>query len=198
MTRSLLNFSIIPSPCEFFASLIFQSQHFRLRVYTNISAMNVECRFKKRLRWPRSDSYEISKQNLLESKWDKTLKFSGDGITDETHISIKSIYFEKCLMRKIPTGLSEIFPNLETLSVNQCGLAIICKDDLKSFKNLKTLILPNNDLTSLPGNLFEENTTIERISFRGNKLTSIGINLLDPLLKVSAVDFRDNFCINFR
>lgn len=160
--------------------------------------MNVECRFRKKLWLSLLDSYEVKKQKLVESKWNKTLKFCGDGITDETHLSIKSIYFEKCLMRKIPKGLSEIFPNLEILSVNQCGLEKISKDDLKTFKNLKTLILPNNDLTSLPGNLFEENTMIEVISFKGNKLTSIGKNLLDPLVKVSALDLRDNFCINFR
>lgn len=181
-----------------FPSLIFQSQHFRPRVNTNFSVMNIECRFRKRLWGSFQDSYEVHKQTLVESMWDKTLKFSGEGVTDETHLLIKSIYFENCLMRKIPSGLSELFPNLETLSVNQCGLEIISQDDLIGFKNLKALMLPNNDLTSLPGNLFEENKLIEKICFKGNKLTSIGRNLLDPLLKVSAVDFSNNFCINFR
>lgn len=161
--------------------------------------MNVKCRFKKIAKFVKSkDSYKIRKQNLIESKWDKTLKFYGEGIDDDTHLVIKSLYFEKCLMRKIPTGLSEIFPNLETLSINQCGLEVITKDDLTGFKNLKALLLPNNDLTSLPSNLFEENKFVEKISCMNNKLTSIGRNMLDPLLKVSVVDLRHNFCINFR
>lgn len=164
----------------------------------HFSIMNIECRFKKFAFFYAVDSYEVQKQNLIESKWDKTLKFYGDGITDESHHLIKSIYFEKCLMRKIPTGLSEIFPNLETLWINQCGLEVITKDDLAGFKNLKALLLPNNDLTSLPGNIFEENKFVEKLSFRDNKLASIGRNLLDPLLKVSFVDLRNNFCIDFR
>lgn len=101
-------------------------------------------------------------------------------------------------MKKLPTGLSKIFPTLRLLSVINCGLEEISKADLNGFKMLKVLIMKNNELMFLPENLFSENGEIDKISFKRNKLIHVGANILEPLVKLKSADFRGNIGINYK
>lgn len=159
--------------------------------------MEVQLKFRK-TPWGTEicNSCVVSDQVIVQSKWKQSAKFFLPDIMSP--IEIKSIYFEKCLMKKLPPGLSEKFPNCEILSVNKCGLEEITINEISGFQHLKTLWLPNNELTSLPSDLFTENPTITNISFKGNKLINIGRGILDPLANILCVDFKANIRIDYK
>ena len=159
--------------------------------------MEVECKLRRE--WNKIvPEYDVSHQVLCESKWNKKLTFYGENIEESSHKHIKAIYFKKCIMKKLPKGLSKMFPYLELLSVNNCGLEEISKEDLSGFKNLKNLVIKHNELKFLPENLFDENVEVAKITFKGNKLIHVGANILNPLVKLKSADFRDNLRIDYK
>lgn len=158
--------------------------------------MEVKNRLKK-VAWNKAiPEYAVLNQ-VCGSKWNKELTFYGKPVEKSCPELCRAIRFENCLMKKLPKGLSKILPNLEYLSVIYCGLEEISKEDLSGFKELKVLKVKNNELTSLPENLFEENCQIKKISFRRNKLIRVGANILEPLIKLKSADFRDNLSIDY-
>lgn len=158
--------------------------------------MELKCKLKKRGTRTYKDAYDINNQVLIESKWNKSLTCTGKNIDEESSRLIRAVFFNNCVMKNIPKQLNQTFPNLELLSVNNCGLQEITRDDLKGFAHLKHLLLRNNELMTLPGDLFLDNPDIEQISFKANKLLHIGHNILDPLIKLQSADFRRNLRIN--
>lgn len=160
--------------------------------------MEVECKFKRNVWNKFSAEYEVTHQVLNESKWNKNVTFFGENIEESYHEQVRAIHFKKCVMKKLPTGLSKIFPSLRLLSVIDCGFEDISKGDLNGFKELKVLLVKNNELTFLPGDLFAENCEIEDVSFKGNKLIHVGANILKPLTKLKSADFRGNLRINYK
>lgn len=158
--------------------------------------MEFKCKLKKRGSCTYEDAYDINNQVLIESKWNKSLTCTGKNVNEESSRLIKAVFFKNCVMKTIPKQLNQAFPNLELLSVNKCGLQEINCDDLKGLTHLKYLLLNNNELMTLSGDLFLYNPEIEKISFKANKLLHIGHNILDPLIKLRSADFRSNLNIN--
>lgn len=160
--------------------------------------MELKCKLHKSEFRTYKESYKIKNQILIDSKWNKCLTCVGEDVDEESSKLIKAVFFNKCVMRKLPNRLSHAFPNLELLSVVNCGLIEITRDDLKNLTSLKHLLLNNNELQSLPSDLFADRTEIEKISFKSNKLHHVGSNILDPLTKLQSADFRNNLKINMK
>lgn len=145
--------------------------------------------------------YEIHRQVIINSAWNEKVELLLESEIDEEvdpHSEVHEVYFEKCVMKKLPKGLSEIIPNIKVLSIHKCGLEEISQEDLKGFKNLKVLLVKNNELTHLPGDLFAENPNVEKISFNGNKLMRIEADILKPLWNLRSANFQDNLKINYK
>lgn len=161
--------------------------------------MEIKCKFKQKGLLNTFDCYVVSGQVLVESKWNDRAFFTSDEIMAEGDEAppIKAIYFKNGVMKKLPKRLSEICPAIELLSVRNCGLEEISKSDLSGFGSLRTLSIENNELITLPNDLFEDNPEISWVSFKGNKLLHIGPNILDPLKTLKTADFRGNLRINY-
>ena len=104
------------------------------------------------------------------------------------------IYDEQ--IKKIPEGLGEIFPKIETLVIEKTNLEQISKFDLKQFPNLKRLDALECLLEYLPGDLFEFSKKIEEIDFWDSEIKFIGITLLDGLENLKKASFRSNLTID--
>jgi hypothetical protein len=120
------------------------------------------------------------------------LIFLGTHIEGKTNEDVTSINFKNCVIKKVPQGLTKIFPNLRTLKIFGCGLSEICKADLAEYKKLIEIRMRGNKLQYLPGDLFEGFENLKAISFGRNELKVVEPNLLDGLLKLEAIDFMEN------
>jgi len=117
-------------------------------------------------------------------------------LSDYSNDQIEGLYFYQHYMPSLSKGISRFFPNLKFLDVDSSELKTISKDDLKPFTNLMYLVLFNNHLVSLDGDLFVENPRIELINFSVNQIKNVGAGLLDPLTKLTEARFNGNPCID--
>ena len=98
----------------------------------------------------------------------------------------------------IPSGFNIFFPNIILFSIYNHGLKFICRKDLSQFKNLETLNLSGNELTTLPDDLFEDTPKLNNISFYNNKIEFMSSKLFQPIINNNFVyvNFQNNTKIN--
>lgn len=112
------------------------------------------------------------------------------------HDKLVELSIRNSKLLRCPELLSNFFPCLELLSLSDCGLKEVTKDDFKGLNQMRVLNLSNNLLTTLHGNLFEYIPKLTHIWLRGNKLSSIGKELLNPLENLKYADFSLNINIH--
>ncbi|KAL7012791.1 hypothetical protein ACKWTF_015052 [Chironomus riparius] len=97
---------------------------------------------------------------------------------------------------RIPKGLTQIFPNLEILIINDCKISKIDREDLKGLENLKELIVEHSPVYHLDTEVFRDLRELEVIMFHKTKLTTIEPNIFDTLKSLKAVYLIQNPSIN--
>jgi len=124
-------------------------------------------------------------------------KFNGKHLNGKGNGEVAIIEFDE--QKKVfymPRALAETFPNIHSLSFIGCSIKKITKNDLNNMKSLRCLWLGENQLTSLPGNLFHLVPNVEVVAFGSNKIAKVGRNLLDSLKYLKAVEFAGNVILD--
>lgn len=121
----------------------------------------------------------------------------GTHVTNKSNFNVESLNLVHQKLKKFPEKLNKFFPNLIKIYLGNCNLQSITADDLKHFKSLRVLDVWNNQLTSLPGDLFRFTPKVERVYFAKNQISVVGEGLLDGL-SLQYADFRHNRCIDLR
>ena len=106
--------------------------------------------------------------------------------------NVSGVIFNKCIMTKVPQGLTKIFPNMKIFSIWGSNLKVVTKSDMAEYRNIERIGFCSNQIEYLPGDLFEGFTNLEEIAFKGNKLELIEPNLLDGLDKLKNINFKSN------
>lgn len=107
--------------------------------------------------------------------------FTGEHFEGKTNDDVKLLSIENKPLEAFPRNLYEKFPNLTWLWINRCGLTKISRTDLIGLKNLEELIAKENELKSLPDNLFAGMRRLKHINFDRNKLERLSSNLLKTI-----------------
>jgi len=122
----------------------------------------------------------------------RELELTGKHLNGKGNNDVTYVQFLNCTVVKIPQGLTNIFPNLKCLEIYDSKLKKISKFDLAEYKNLEKIIIEDNELDYLPGDLFEGFRNLEYIDFEKNNLKLIEPNILDGLNKLKNVNFLGN------
>lgn len=96
-----------------------------------------------------------------------------------------------------PKNLFRFFPNLMALAWNNYNLTKLTADDLKPWPLLAVLNLAFNSLTTLDGNLFENNLELRSVDLSNNQISSVGTDLLAGLNHLETFLIGNNPCISF-
>jgi len=99
-------------------------------------------------------------------------------------------------LTKIPYGLTKVFPNLIYLQIRRCGLTGLSKRDLIGLEHLQGLWLPENEIVSLEGDVFENCQGLKFLCFNKNKLKFISSDIFKPLKNLTDANFCENTCID--
>lgn len=120
--------------------------------------------------------------------------FNGSHLPGKSPIDVEAISFAHTTVKYFPRGLYLFYPRLIALTVNDCGLQNISKEDLFGLENLRAFYLSFNILQALPTNLLTNMINLRRVSFCHNKLTTLSPKVLDPIAKndLTYVNFRGN------
>lgn len=106
---------------------------------------------------------------------------------------VQAIRFIQSTIYYVPRGFSRGFLNLSIVEINKCGLKTISLEDLDGLEKIKELWVENNDLVSLPSNLFNNMEQLELVSFAKNRLEFITSELLEPIKQsLKRVDLTKN------
>ena len=84
-------------------------------------------------------------------------------------------------MDYFPQGLAQIFPFLKLVTIDNCGLKAITRDDLIGLENLEAIIVTNCQLHFLPSNLFVGFTKLKWVDFSNNKIECLDSKMLKML-----------------
>ena len=135
------------------------------------------------------ESYEC-RMTAIPSKYNKSNHEKH--LAGKTNASVKVarlIFKDGCY---VPRGFSKLFPNLVELHIEKGSLKTICQRDLDGLNNLELLSIEQNELTTLPDDLFRNTLKLKNISFSQNKIEFVSSKLFEPIMK-------NNFqYINFR
>jgi hypothetical protein len=95
----------------------------------------------------------------------------------------------------IPQGFDDFFPNVHSLGIRYSKLKEVEKKNFAQFPMLYNLWIENNQIEKLPGDLFQANLQLSRVSFVANRISQVGEDLLNLNHSVY-IDFIDNKCIS--
>lgn len=131
----------------------------------------------------------MGQQATLELVWGDHL----DGFSDS---SVKALNIENIRLNLVPKDITKFFPNLIVLRWMNADLDDIFANDLQPFPSLVALIVHQNLLTSLDGDLLRYTQLLEYIDLSENAIENVGSDLLTSLTYLKEVNLLDNVCIN--
>lgn len=114
------------------------------------------------------------------------------------HQDVDTFTFSFATITYFPRGIDSHFPHLKSVTLSNCRLKSICRQDLEDFTWLEFLNLENNRLISLPDDLFVGLINLRWIYFNGNFIKYMSSEILRPLQRndLKFIDFRFNSKIN--
>lgn len=107
---------------------------------------------------------------------------------------VKIFTVRKQICSFVPMRIENFFPFLQELEIDSSGLRKVSRDNFANLPQLKTIILPGNNLEHLPGDLFSKNPRIMHIDVSKNRIKSIGHELFENLYQLDFLNFNDNIC----
>ncbi|KAL7011979.1 hypothetical protein ACKWTF_014543 [Chironomus riparius] len=121
-------------------------------------------------------------------------KINGQHMAGYSGSDIKSFAIQGQTVHYMPMGMTKFFPNLEALQIYECGLKAIDRLDLIEYKNLHSLYLNKNKITTLNAGLFDFTPKLWRIDFSYNRLRHVDPTIFDNIEKLQHADFNYNIC----
>lgn len=82
------------------------------------------------------------------------------------------------------------------MSIVNSQFTTISAGDIAPWPNLAVLIVNDNAIAQLDGDLFQQSPRLAFIDFQGNLIENVGANLLSNLNELTFVSFINNPCIN--
>lgn len=123
-------------------------------------------------------------------------EINGIHLNGKTNDDVKKISILDKSTEYFPGGLSNFFPNLDSIKVEKSKLKYIFKDDLAGLSQLKYFYVGENKIEALGPSLFEDNPVLEEIHFENNKISKISDDLLSySNAKFKIVHLFGNECI---
>lgn len=106
---------------------------------------------------------------------------------------IKTVWVECLTETPTLTGdICNIFPNLEELWIQNCGVETVEPDAFKGCRNLFGLSLKGNLIKELEPNVFDYNVNLGHLYLSGNQLSDLPENIFGKLTKLERLNLDNN------
>lgn len=136
-----------------------------------------------------------------------TIEFVGDGrnvtsVTgnhaagnNNTQVQALAIASQE-LVGGVPTNIDRFFTNLTILSLSNTGLTHVSRADFDQYRDLQILILFNNRLETLDGDVFWSTPNLQYINLSSNQIRHLGENVFKNVSFLRTLRLLGNVCIN--
>lgn len=163
---------------------INQNGNHAKREFQEAINMEVECKFQNIIMdciYPeRTYTCTVDSCNI-KSRGTKITAFEGVHKPTRDNTAVKALRFIDCTVNFVPKNLTQIFPNLEFLEIRDCALKEVSADDMIGLEQLDELSLINNDLTTLPIDLFRNMPNLREVYLSRNRIHKFDPEILNPI-----------------
>lgn len=140
--------------------------------------MEIVCEFKK-LTWSSGEEYTaVVKEVKNQSSSSTITKFSEESGKAVDSRIVRGISFTNIHLDVFPKGLDKVFPNIRCVSITHGGLKKVRRSDFAGLTQVINLELGNNDLESLPDDLFMDMPNLQRIRLSNNRISRMSSKTL--------------------
>lgn len=159
--------------------------------------MEIFCDFKQ-VTWTSGLVYTaVVNEIKFDSSFSKIKTCHGVFGNGKDSASVRGIIFNEIPLDCVPKGIGKFFPSLNCFAITRCGLKTIQRSDLAGLRELTNIDFSNNELESLPDDLFNDVPRLARIRLSENKISRVSSKLLVHLEKtLIRVNFLNNALIH--
>ncbi|CRK90099.1 CLUMA_CG003817, isoform A [Clunio marinus] len=165
--------------------------------FLHINALILECNFST-VTWSLIGSVYTCTgaiQNITDNR--NISDVIGNHTADFNNSNVQAVAIAaQNLSNGIPLNFDMFFPNLTVLSFSNVGLTSVSRSDISPYLSLQLLILFNNQLESLEGDLFSDTPMLQYINLNSNRIRHLGPNIFAPLVNLRTLRMQNNVCIN--
>lgn len=102
-------------------------------------------------------------------------------VPGKTNADVKILRIRMKPLKVIPKGLFQMFPNLRMVTIVDCGIKAISREDLVGLESLEFLNLSRNKIKSLPDDLFADTKNLREIYFDNNRIEFMSSKIFAPI-----------------
>lgn len=144
--------------------------------------MEVQCVFKPLLVYEGSARYTCKVSSIsITNQFTRIRSFKGIHEEGKSNDDVQAVQFASTRVDFLPWRLTSVFPQLKHLTIIDCGLKSITRKDLIGLENLISLDLGNNQLTTIPNDLFVNMSGLKQLCLFNNKLERMSAAFLLPV-----------------
>lgn len=164
---------------------------------TQAISKELPCTFQTR-EWPRiGNVYECMTKSVdFQHQNDSVSKVAGGLPSGIGYDEINVIYMLDTVCHYMPSGINEVFKNIEGIQIANSGLRSIAQQNLQPFPKLKGLWINLNKIISLDSNLFDRSPLLKVVVFSDNRIRVIPYDIFDPIDDLAEANFLNNICIS--
>lgn len=149
--------------------------------------------------WGLGEFYTCAPTIDISKGTETVVDVTGEHLDGRTNADVAYLFvMNQNVLDRIPSGIEQFFPNLMGMQWYLGSLTALRAEDLEPFRNLIELVVWDNRIVLIDGNLFQHNPNLKKIYFQNNLLEHVGQDLLTGLSKLDTADFMNNPCINVR
>lgn len=102
-------------------------------------------------------------------------------VPGKTNADVRILRIRLKQLKGIPTGLFAMFPYLKMLTIVNCGIKTIAREDLCDLRNIEFLNFSRNKLKALPDDLFADTPNLREIYFDDNKIEIMSSRIFESI-----------------
>lgn len=180
--------------CKFFKRTLVCL--FAVSFLATSSSLILDCMYAVRNLWQVNSVYTCTANVISVGDARDVNAVSTNHLIGRSDSDVRGLLIENQLLRLVPANISSFFQNLEAISLNNCDLEEIKREDIRGFSKLRQLHLNPNRITEIGNNLFEGNPGMKFITFTNNPIKHVAYNLFDDLTELVTLDILHGTCVS--
>ncbi|CRK88861.1 CLUMA_CG002517, isoform A [Clunio marinus] len=173
-----------------------------LAVFYVTEGLNIQCSYSIREVWMFPYLYTCEGQTIMNGSYNDFAPYfieevSQNHIGDKSDKSVKALLIENSKIKFLPKNIGQFFYNLESLSVIDCDILELNREDFVGLPNLLQIDFRGNKIDRLPWRVFEEVPKLQVIGLAWNPMKYIAHHVFDHLIDLETLDmFGTDRCYN--
>lgn len=167
---------------------------------TSTSAFVFQCKFAKLYWGILAVRYTCEDANvtMLETEEDRTLTgVAGHHLSEKTYTDVGALMVNNdSKLDRLPKNLDYYFPYLVALLWTHGNIQTITAEDLEPLLELTVLVLSNNKIVALDGDLFKHSHKLVVVEFNDNLIERIGKGFMLEPSDLESANFQGNVCVD--